>query len=198
MSDLLDAVDRLTVPQRLKQMQDTQLVTVVLPSLLDQLDAAVRSSMGGTSSGGSTAFEGSIVNSAALMKLMQISHQVADWCRIRQCPVVRDTAKNLRVWYVSTLATDFNPEFATRQLDNWADAIVALLDPPRQKDLPDACPDCEATKWWKNQHEGGLRPLVVFYRPGESVEAGSAECRACGRKWSVRELAYAIEQKTES
>jgi hypothetical protein len=198
MSDLLDAVDGLTLPQRFKQMQDTEVVTVELPPLLMQLDAAIRSSMGGTAAGASAAFESSLINSAALFKLMQISSQVADWCRIRHLmPTRGDTPGNLRLWYVSTLVGDFEPAFYVLKLDEWAGAIRTLLDPPRQKDLPDPCPaeDCGADRWWKNQTEGGLRPLVVYYRLGEPIEKGSAECRACGRKWGIRELKYALEQK---
>lgn len=198
MSELLAAVDRLTVPVTLKQMRDTDVVTVVLPPLLLQLDEAIRSSMGGSAVGATAASESSLINSAALGKLIQISSQVSDWCRMRHQQVVRgDTAGNLRRWYVSTLAGDFEPAFHVLKLDEWAGAIRTVLDPPRQKDLPDACPaeDCGADRWYRNQSEGGLRPLVVYFRPGEPLDKGSAECRACGHKWGIRELKYALEQK---
>lgn len=202
MTDLLaEAVNALTKPQTVKIIQGDVVTNAEAPALLVQLDNAIRASLGGSTSGASTAFEGSIVNSAALMKLSQISDQISYWCRKAKARMVRgDTIGNLTRWHESTFGTELDPTFHVTRLRSWESTIAALLDPPASWDLPDRCPaeDCGADRWWKNQTEGGLRPLVVYFRRGEPVDNGTAECRACGRKWGVRELAYALEHRDET
>lgn len=198
---MAEAVEALTKPQTVKIMQGDMVTTAEAPALLVQLDNAIRASLGGSAAGASTAFEGSIVNSAALMKLAQISEQIAYWCRKAHARIVRgDTIGNLTRWHESTFGADLDPIFHVTKLREWAATINSLLDPPSMMDLPDSCPadDCGADRWWKNREEGGLRPLVVYFRRGEPVDNGVAECRACGRKWGVRELAYALEHRGET
>jgi hypothetical protein len=204
MGDLLDAVDELTLPKRVKVMQDEGVVSVTIPPLLTQLDEAIRSSMGGSSAGASMVSAGSVVNDAALFKLIQIGAQVRDWCRmVKVVPDRSDTALSLRRWFVAF--PDEVSSFHLRLLRGWASDVRGLLDPQRELELPDACPACDATAWWDQNdpsREGRLHPLVIRYRPDLLVVDGQPEargadvlCRACTQVWGVRELRYALEQK---
>lgn len=206
---LLDAVDELTKPTRTKLIQDgphgelvegRRTITVEQPPLLEQLDTAIRSSMGGAStSGASLAFEGAVLNTGALFAAMKISSQIRDWCNSLKVVPAKNSCTDLRAWYTATLTHPFPPgveEHRTKTLHGWANQIRTLLDPPREKDLPDACPLCGATEWWdpKTGHRF-LRPLVIRYRPGDNmVQDAKGLCRACETVWNVRELAYLIEQ----
>lgn len=192
MTGLLDAVDELTLPKRVKVMQDDGVVSVSIPPLLTQLDDAVRSSMGGSQAGASLAFTGSVVNDAALYKLMQIGSQVRDWCRLVGARVDRsDTGVSLRRWY-ARFPDDVSASHET-VLRSWAAAIGSLLDPPRLRELPEVCPVCGASEWWRDG-ERFLHPLVVLYRVEDPVGSARGMCRACEHVWSGRELSYALEQ----
>lgn len=197
MTDLMDAVDRLTLPQRFKQMQDTEVVTVELPPLLMQLDAAIRSDIGLTVSGASLAHERNLLDADALHKFMQISSQIKDWCRMVKLVPSRDPVTDLRRWYVKGMLTldEAGQSFYTRMLTGWANLIRSKLDPERERELPGCCPVCESGEWWRD----GVRfvhPLVVRYRVGDDlVDKARGFCRACEQVWSARELSYAIEQK---
>jgi hypothetical protein len=198
MSDLLDAVDELTLPKRVKVMQDEGVVSVTIPPLLTQLDEAIRSSMGGSAAGASMVSAGSVVNDAALFKLIQIGSQVRDWCRmVGVTPDRSDTALSLRRWFVAF--PEGESSFHLRLLRGWASAVRGLLDPPRLLEVDGSCPVCGAGVWWDRAEpsvEGRGFPLVVEYRPGVGlVESARAFCRACEHVWSARELAYTLEQK---
>lgn len=195
MNDLLSAVDVLTLPQRFKQMQDTELVVVELPPLLLQLDEAIRSDIGLTVSGASLAHERNLLDADALQKFMQISSQVRDWCRMVKVVPSHDAVANLRLWVAAVTPDEAHERFYVRTLAGWANLIRSKLDPARERELPDACPACDAAEWWRD----GVRyfhPLVVRYRLGETlVDDARGFCRACEQAWSARELSYAIEQK---
>lgn len=226
---LLEAVEALTKPNRRKQLQDiiqgytttdldgvthehqrtvgTQKVTVELPPLLDLLDDAIQSSMGGSTKGAALASESIPLNSSALFEAMKISSIVRDWCRLTKKVIPgKHTAKNLSAWYVATRAGQPTPEEDDRHavtLRKWASTIRVMLDPWREKDLPDPCPMCGATEWWDPNDpptaggpgKGRPRPLIIRYRPGpDMIEKGYGLCRACEEVFGVRELKYAIEQ----
>lgn len=205
---LLLALEALTDPVRTKVIQDgpvgsglegQKTVQVVLPSLLTQLDDSIRSSLGSGSAGGKLAFEGAILNTAALFTAMKISSQIRDWCVIVRVVPVKDSAKDLRAWYVARMgkAQDDSLERAqVKQLHSWAAQIRALLDPPRERDLEDPCPTCEARTWWRDGAEY-FRPLVIQYRPigANTIEEAKGTCRACGQVWGVRQLAFELEQR---
>lgn len=223
MTELLDAVDELTKPQRRKQTQDvmekydvevqgvkverrkvigSQKVTVILPALLAQLDAAIRSSMGGSTPGAKLASEGSVLNVSALYEAMKIESQVRDWCRMVGVRPSKDTAKDLRAWHAKVLSKNLADEreaWYVSTLNRWASKIRSLLDPLHEMDLPNECPICGATSWWDAPTRTEfLRPLVIRYRPGaNAVQDAYALCRACAEVWNVRELAYLIEQSDQ-
>jgi len=207
--DLLDAVDRLTKPDRRSIRQDlltegkvtgTQRVTVELPPLLERLDEAIRSSLGGTAGGASLAHERAILDTDALFMFIKIASIIRDWTIAARLRPTGDAGKDLRAWYTATLAHPLSDEveaFHSRMLHGWAGQILGKLDPWREKDLPDACPVCGATEWW-NKADGlpYTRPLIVRYKPdgADMIQQARALCRACEEVWSVRALAYDLEQ----
>lgn len=198
-NELLDAVDALTKPRTSKVVQQndagiTCTSPVELPPLLEQLEASIRSSMGKGTSGASLAFEAAPLNTAALFEAMKITNQIEQWCRQVNVKATRQPASDLRAWYVATLTTDEAREFEAKQLRKWARTIESLLDPPREKDLPDACPSCGAKSWWRDGAEY-YRPLIVRYRPADPVGTAMATCRSCEQVWNARELAYQLEQE---
>ena len=206
---LLLALEALTDPVRTKVIQDgpvgsglegQKTVQVVLPSLLTQLDDSIRSSLGSGSAGGKLAFEGAILNTAALFTAMKISTQIRDWCVVVKVVPVKDSAKDLRAWYVARMAKpqdDALERAQVKQLHSWAAQIRALLDPPRERDLPNPCPACGASEWWDMKSGARYsRPLVIRYRPtgADLIQQAKGICRACDEVFNIRELAYAIEQ----
>lgn len=205
---LLDRVQKLTRPEHRKERQEIrkdgrpagwQTITVTTPPLLEQLDDAIRSNMGASTPGASDPATRSVINIAAMLKLVQISSQIMDWARIAGSEVRKgDAAGTLDAWYVRhEQIPDASDTFYKSTLKAWAGQIKGVLDPPRESDLPDACPVCGATEWWSTEtFERYYRPLVIRYRPtgADMVEKATALCRACEQVWSVRELAYELEQ----
>jgi len=140
-----------------------------------------------------------VLNTAALFTAMRISSQIGDWCHLVGVRPVKDSTVDLRAWYVAILATQgrFENERAqVKQLNAWAGQIRSLLDPPRERDLPDLCPVCGADAWYDPKDGKKYpRPLIIRYRPtgADMIQQAKALCRACETVWGVRELAYAIE-----
>jgi hypothetical protein len=198
MSDLLDAIDRLTKPIRSAVVQSndagiTCKSPIVLPSLLDQLDEAIQSSMGGNSSGASLASQRSLLDESALFEAMKITTQIGDWCRIVEVRPVHQPAADLKAWHLAIIAKPQRDDsWHVRQLHKWASRIEAMLDRPREKDLPDACPACGAEEWWKDGSKY-IRPLIIRYKPEDEAKA-TALCRFCEQTWNARELAFALEE----
>ena len=206
---LLEALDSLTLPVRSKIIQDgpvgtglagQQTVTVELPPLLQQLDDAIRGTIG-IGGSGSLANERNMLNNDALHRFMSISSTIRDWARMVGVEVkpADQPGPTLRKWYVAYTArpTGTDPErFYEHQMTGWATQIRAMFDPHRIYDLPDACPVCGATEWVND--DDGLRynrPLIVKFKPDgpDMIQQAEGMCRACLQVWSVRELAYAIE-----
>lgn len=204
---LLEAVDDLTLTKRVKRKQDvldgepgdtvrktvgTRTVESVMPPKLVQLDEAIRSSIGGSASGRTLAFTRSVLDPEALSKAMQIESQIKDWCRMISVHPDRSPAENLRAWYARTRTLDWDVRteaFYVRTLRSWAAFIDAKMDPWNERELPDECPACGATEWWRDG-ERYFHPLVVRYKPvgAETIEKARAMCRACEQVWHIREL----------
>lgn len=213
MTTLLEAVDALTQPIPLKTItqkrRDGQFVvdgrgnpimTVVkttLPALLDQLEEAVTSSMGGTTKGGSLGSTRNVLNAAALDQAFTIRDRIREWGVIVDARLAGTLSERLRAWHAATLSRNLtvtDTDFYVGVLLGWKNFISNTLDPARELDLPWECPVCGADTWW----DGGLeyrRPLVIRYRPGgpDTVQHARALCKACEHVWGVRELAYALE-----
>jgi hypothetical protein len=200
MTELLDAVDALTRPGVLHHtIQDSRFTCVVFDTpLLDRLENEIRFSL---SREGSKSLPNQRVpiNSGALMLFMRISSQITDWAHDAKATVYKgDPSRTLRAWYVTWTQTEREPGSIAgrvRLLTGWEASIRREIEPPRQKDLPDPCPTCGASEWWRDG-ERYPRPLVVESprNPDKSlVDESTAHCRACDKRWGARELAYELE-----
>lgn len=199
-NELLDAVDRLTQPNRSKVIQDTHTVTLEMPPLLTQLEKAVAGTIG-IGGSGSLASERNMLDSDALEKFLRIRQDIVNWAQDVQAEFHRDDpARTLRAWYVAWNARQHELDverFHLRKCERWIVEIEAKLDPPRIRELPDRCPTCDAFEWFnpRDKHRY-LHPLVVEYRPTgpDMIQEASGVCRACDTRWGVRQLAFDIEQ----
>lgn len=203
---LLDLVDALTLPQHTRERQEilkdgevvgNQTVTITHEALLVRLDNAIRSSMGGTTSGASLAHTRSLADDDALYKFILIEKQIKEWCQRYGAKHGNGPAEDLRSWYAKTLETGIDEHHETyyvKTIGGWVGLINSKLDPWREMDLPDACPLCLAKAWWQDG-EMYLRPLIIKYRPESSDLVGEARalCRACETVWPARALAYDLE-----
>ena len=205
MTDLLSAVHALTRPVHRKIIQDnpdgpetTRVVTIIDQPLLEQLDAAIGSNAGGSTHGGSDPRTRSVMNLGAYETAKTIEDKVRGWARMAGAEVDKGSlAKTLEHWHIKFIGNALmtNHDGHTKILRGWAAQIVATLDPPKEKDLPDQCPSCGAGEWWRDG-ERFQRPLIIRYRPADSgvVKDATGMCRACATTWGARELAYELEQ----
>jgi hypothetical protein len=160
--------------------------------------------MGGSTRGAALASESAVLNVSALYEAMKIETQVRDWCRRVNVIPTKSATKDMKAWYAATLAhtlDDAQENYYTNTLDQWARSIRGMLNPWREKDLPDPCPACGATDWWdKSTRSRYLRPLIIRYRPdgADMVERSHGMCRSCEEVWNVRELAWLIEHPKEA
>lgn len=207
-SYLLDAVDALTKPVINKIIQDgpigsglagSHTVTVELPPLLTQLDEAIRGTIG-IGGSGSPKHLRNMLDADALYRFTKISSLIKDWCHMVKIQPTPDALRNLRAWYIKRLEVQQTPEsdrFYEKQLSSWAAQIRQKLNPPKVWEQPGTCPVCGAVTWWsKSTHEEYKFPLVVeYHETGPNlIQEARALCRACEKVWTVRELAYALEQ----
>lgn len=206
LEDLLDNVDKLTLPNKSKIIQDDiagqppKTVKIVLPPLLTQLEDAIRGTIG-IGGSGSLPNERNMLDADALLRFLTIKSQIADWARDAQAAVSpQDPAATLRAWYARWVEKprEHGPiKFHIGKTRSWVEQINAKLDPPRVRELPDRCPDCDAAEWFNpvDKHRY-LHPLIVEYRPTgpDMVQEAVGKCRACDSRWSVRQLAFEIEQ----
>ncbi len=209
MTDLLDAVDALTQPRRRHETQDVlsddgritgaRRTLIVHEPLLEQLATAIRSNVGGSSRGASTAFERNPLALDALHQTVRIEDTLRQWCKIAQIPTRTTTTDTLRAWHAHTLHLDLHPatiRHRVKTLHRWTAQIDAILDPHRERELlHETCPACGAADWWRDGARY-LHPLVIRYRPtgADLVQQARGLCRACETVWGVRSLAYELEQ----
>lgn len=209
-NDLLTAVDALTKPTRRKIIQEvapgeTKTVTLTDAPLLDQLDRAISSSMGGNSRGATLKSEGAILNSQALWEAIKISDLIRDWCHLAGIQSRRkDSAGDLRTWYVSTLTQPMDGDaiaYRVKVLRRWATQIGSMLNPVKEAQLMRPCPACGQDDFWK---DGQLyqHPMVRQHRAddeGDLLNAVVITCRSCGEEWGrdewkLRSFVYDLEQ----
>jgi hypothetical protein len=203
---LLDAVDALTQPIRRLVMQDIlegehltgqKAVHVELPPLLDQLDEAIRGTVG-IGSSGSLANERSALNADAFHKAVMITTLIRDWATVAKIEYRRDTppADLLRTWYTRYTQQEHEQDvigWHIRTMMSWVGQIETMFDPPRTQDLPNACPVCGAKTWWQDGQEYP-RPLIITYRDDvDMIGNAKGMCRSCETVWNARELAYTLE-----
>ena len=199
-TELAEAVEALTKPSRTKVIRDDgSTIVVEHEPLLVQLETAVTSAIGNGGGGGTAT--GSVINDAALYQLLLIKTQIGDWCRLAGVrPDRQNTTVTLERWFV---AQDGSSVFHTRTLEQWADTITDLLDPPKTVPLDGPCPVCKATSW--EDGTGDTRtirasPVAVLYDQATLHASLRAVCRVveCSAEWSgadaVQEL---IEEMSE-
>ncbi|TFD80700.1 hypothetical protein E3T54_02865 [Cryobacterium sp. Sr8] len=204
MTDLLGALNALTKPTRRKFIQDnpdgpqpTKMVEVVDAPLLEQLDAAIRGTVG-VGGSGSLPNERNMLNGDAFERMRVISGQVNGWARMAGAVVDKDSLSNtLRTWHAKFIGTPREAHVVamyTGTMNKWAAQIIATLNPPRQRDLPNACPVCSADTWWMSGNEYP-RPLILTFHDGpDMIDNGKGMCRACEAVFGMRELSYAIDE----
>ncbi|MGW9587477.1 DUF7341 domain-containing protein [Microbacterium sp. NPDC055455] len=204
-NELLDAVDELTKPVVLHHtVADSRFTCIVYDTpLLDRLQEEIRFSL---SREGSKSLPNQRIplNSGALMLFMRISSQVADWAHGARGVVYKgDPSRTLRAWYVAWSQTQREPgeiNARVKLLHGWAASIRRELEPPRQRELPDACPACGADEYWRDG-ERLPKPLVLEIprNPDLSlIDESTAACRACDKRWGARELAYELETTNQT
>ena len=220
MTELLDAVDALTLPTRTKVPQwvtrdgvEVQTVTVIEHDpLLKQLEDAIASTIG--AGAGRAMVERralNVLDSDALYQFSVIASQVGDWCRIVGVKPTRHPTKDLRAWYAARLATQTeSDDWYVNTLHGWARMIQAKLNPWASWEVTDPCPKCHASTWEDEVVDLNdrvvkverNRPILVEYPPGGDVLAqGRATCRRCGNEWkgssALRELRWDIDHVGE-
>lgn len=206
MVELLENIDKLTLPIRSKVIQDTiagqppKTASLVQPPLLTQLEDAIRGTIG-IGGSGSLASERNMLDADALLRFSIIRTQVHEWARDAGSEIrPQDAAGTLRAWYVKWAQKTREigvQRFYMGKTASWVTQIESKLDPPRIRELPDRCPECDAFEWFNpvDKHRY-LHPLIVEYRPTgpNMIQDAEGICRACDKRWKVRELAYEIEQ----
>jgi len=206
MTDLLDSVQALTRPIRSKVLMTNDAgisctTPVVLAPLLDQLDAAIRGTVG-VGGAGALANERNMLNADALYRASMITTLVKDWARIVgiQTRPTDLPGPLLDQWYVLFMQKVHSAELVRwheRKMQEWANSIEGMLDPPRTRDLPNACPICEADTWWLNGNEYP-RPLILTFHDGpRMIEDGKGLCRSCEAVFGMRELSYALDEQEQ-
>lgn len=198
-NDLLDAIDKLTKPNRTKVIQDTKTITIELPPLLTQLEDAIAGTVG-IGGSGSLPNERNVLDSDALQKFLTIRSDIIHWAKEVQAEFYpADPGRTLRSWYVKWTQRSHTLEMEQmhlRKCVGWSSAITEKLDPPRVRELPDRCPECRADVWFNpiDKHQY-LHPLIVEYKPTgpDMIQQAVGRCRACDSRWGVRQLAFEIE-----
>lgn len=196
-TELAEAVERLTKPSRTKVIRDDgSTTTVTHDPLLVQLETAVTSAIGNGGGGGTAT--GSVINDAALYQLLLIKTQIGQWCHAAGVtPDRQNTTVTLERWFAAQTVTSV---FHTRTLEQWADTITELLDPPKTVPLAGPCPVCKAANW--TGLDGSLRasPVAVLYDQATLHASLRAVCRVveCSAEWwgadAVQEL---VEEMSE-
>lgn len=207
---LLEAVEALTKPVVNKIIQDgpigsglegQKIVPVTLPPLLQQLDEAIRGTIG-IGGSKSLASQRSVLDADALHRFVMISTTIKDWCRTAGAKSGNDASSNLKAWFLAwddKTADGSGERYYVSRMNSWKAAIESKLDPARIRELPDRCPVCDASDWFDPTDKlRYLHPLIVRYRPtgANLIQEAEALCRSCAEVWGIRELAFLLENQT--
>ena len=156
------------------------------PPLLVTLQNAIRSSVGGTTSGASDPAERVPLNVEAFELQASIARDVAHLTRAH----TKDRPNSLLGFAVRTLAGKLDALWATNQIaehdyqaairraQSWRERIWAMLHKPREKELA-FCPACEEAK--VTNGEGDTQAALVAYYSDDTEPFAS--CRNCAREW---------------
>ena len=196
--ELTEAVDALSKISITYIDTDTGPQPVTALPLLDQLEAAIGSSMNSGSGGGGLPSQRNVLDSRALYRAVLIKNQIGDWLNRVSVKVPRNAtlATRLDTWAYAYLAhtTDTEHPYHVGKLTEWRDDINRMLNPPHTREITDPCPTCGAGTWENEEGETRAHPIVL------DVDAMSAECRACGETWTgeirLRALRWDMDVKT--
>lgn len=152
----------------------------VLPCLLDQLETAITSTMGGAGASKAAKNTRQVLDSDALHMALMIKRQIVDWCLPVGVTPQKDPVWNLIAW------RDARPDagdYYVRKLQEFATQIREKLDPPRRREVLTPCPVCAATTWVDAEGETKPHPMEVTYKPDEILTTLRAVCRSCLAAW---------------
>lgn len=201
MSDLLDAVDDLTLPKPVKVPTDDGHTWATEDALLVQLREAVSSSLNSGSGAGGSPWTRNMLDGDALYRAAIITSTIGDWCRMAGAKVTRDAVVDLRAWHAAFLAHDDPGEFYVAQMGAWASQIRTMCNPPKSVEITAPCPLCGQGEYTNDMGERVKNPLVLTYRPegGSIWQDAKALCRACSEvwegEWRLRELRHEVDAK---
>lgn len=203
MSELLDAVDDLTLPRNVKVATDDGHTWATEDPLLTQLEQAVSSTLNSGSGAGGAPWSRNVLDSAALHQAAIIRSTIGDWCRIAKAPVKREPITDLRAWHAARLSlTDRESDpFYINQMRAWAGQIRNMVNPPKIIEITAPCPTCGQGVYTNDLGEKVPNPLQLSYRPesGSIWADAKALCRACSAiwdtEWRLRELRHDIDDK---
>lgn len=186
MTELLDAVDDLTLPRNVKVPTDDGHTWATEDALLVQLQESVSSSLNSGSGAGGSPSTRNVLDGDALYKAAVITSQIGDWCRMAGATVTRDAVTDLRAWHAAFLSKDDPDEFYIRQMRAWAAQIRAMVNPPKMLEITAACPVCGQGEYVNDMGERITNPLALTYRPdAENLWRGAKViCRACAAVWA--------------
>lgn len=203
MTELLDAVDDLTLPRPVKVTTDDGHTWATEDALLVQLEEAVASGLGSASGGSAAPWARNLFDADALYKAGLITSQIGDWCRIVGVKkITRRPIDDLRAWYAAYVsdAGDSLDDFYVRKLREWAEQIRTMLNPPKTLEMTSACPECLEGFWYNEDGDPVPNPITVnYWANGVSVwDGANAKCRSCGHEWrgewQLRALRHAIDE----
>lgn len=200
MTDLEAAVSALTDPVLIPHMQKTddgeylRMHITELPCLLDQLESAIISSIGGQGNVQTGKNARNVVNGDALHQFTLISSTISSWCTsIAKIRAPRGARAGLLAFL--SVKPDAG-EFYINEMRRWASIITMTLDPPKTVQVIDPCPECGATDYTGD--EGVIpHPVSVRYEREDPLSTVRANCAACDYEWSgltaIRALRFQLD-----
>lgn len=201
--DAQNAIDKLTRPWTdvltPKETGTGKYVPVDFPPLLDMLDDACRSSIGGVPSSGRTdPASRNLLNLEAHGLREHIDGTVRAWIgelskrrpEVELKAAVVQLGGILHAHQAAASMPTVEYQRITAFFPRWCDRIWRLFDPPVVKDIVGACPNCAETSY---QAMDGAKStaMIAFYWRGIRPEA---KCQRCGEHWvgdrALLELGY--------
>lgn len=195
MTDVDYAITRLTEPwSDVLSPQETgrdRYITLDYKPMLDMLDDACRSGIGGQPSSGRTDPAGrSLLDLQAFELREHIDGTVRAWIgklgREKPAAELKDAVRQLsgilHAHHAAGTIPDSEHDRIRAFFPRWCEKISRIYDPPVEKELDGACPnaECEQTHW-VNRDGDQAAALIAFYHRGSGLV--QAKCRACGWTW---------------
>ena len=189
MNELLSAVESLTEPRRMLNMEvDPPFApqTITQPALLVALESAIRGSLGSdAASKVASAFERNILDGEALFEFMKITSAIKSWCHMVKVAPTRVAVDDLRAWHAAFTGGPGTAAFHVDVMREWERVILGKLDPLKTVEIMDACPVCESSAWQDADGVWHPRPVIVQYRRSNPLGTAGGWCRveSCEAIW---------------